>query len=129
MLRTKKSLSYAEAEQINNAIKKGEIYYADLNGNFGCEQGGIRPVLVVQNNTGNKYSPTTLVVPITTKGKHDLPTHMIIGVESGLVKDSVVLFEQTKVIDKTRLQSYIGRLLPDKMNTIDNKLKIAFGIA
>ena len=92
-------------------IKRGHIYLADLGEGYGSEQGGIRPVLVVQNNKGNKHSPTILVACITSKAhsKHYLPTHYIIPKEVGLKYDSMVMMEQIKVIDESRIIKYIGK--------------------
>ena len=87
-------------------IKRGDIYYADLSPVIGSEQGGLRPVLIVQNDVGNKYSPTVIAAAITSRiGKTKLPTHIdIIGIEAGLAKDSVILLEQIRTIDKKRLK-------------------------
>lgn len=109
-------------------ILKGNIYYANLNPVIGSEQGGNRPVLVLQNNIGNKYSPTVLVAPITnTKNfKSNIPTHINIRAFGKLKYDSTILLEQIRVIDKTRLKSFLGNLEDKKI--IDKKLLIAFGI-
>ena len=91
-------------------IKRSEIYYADLNPVRGSEQGGIRPVLILQNDIGNKHSPTTIVAAITSRQtKAKLPTHVDVTME-GLTKDSIVLLEQIRTIDKNRLTEYVGRL-------------------
>ena len=90
-------------------IKRNEIYYADLNPVIGSEQGGVRPVLVIQNDMGNKYSPTTIVAAITSRqNKTKLPTHIEIG-EKVFEKDSVVLLEQIRTVDKSRLKEYVGK--------------------
>lgn len=121
--------SYADCERIQRAIRKGQIYYADLTGNIGSEQGGMRPVLIIQNDIGNKYAPTTIIVPITSRmTKHDLPTHLAIkSGECGLIKDSIVLFEQPRTIDKSRLGDYIGTLTDDLMEQASKKLLVSFG--
>lgn len=119
--------SYADCENISRAIKKGQIYYADLSGNYGSEQGGMRPVLIIQNDVGNKYSPTTIIVPITSRSKSDLPTHLCLkSGECGLIKDSIVLFEQPRTIDKARLGSYIGSLTDELMEIAQQKLSVSF---
>lgn len=111
-------------------IKKGQIYLADLGEGYGSEQGGIRPVLVVQNNKGNKHSPTILVACITSKAhsKHYLPTHYVIPKHVGLKYDSLVMMEQIKVIDEKRIIKYIGKLSPKFMKILDKKIKISFGL-
>lgn len=98
-------------------IKRNDIYYAELNPVVGSEQGGLRPVLILQNDTGNKYSPTTIVAAITSRqSKSRLPTHVNITAD-GLAKDSVVLLEQIRTIDKSRLTEYVGRLDKQTMET------------
>lgn len=111
-------------------IKRGDIYYADLSPVIGSEQGGIRPVVVVQNDVGNKYSPTVIAAAITSKiNKAKLPTHIEINAENfGLPKDSVVLAEQIRTIDKKRLKERIGRLDDVYMNKVNDALIISFGI-
>ena len=111
-------------------IKRGDIYYADLSPVIGSEQGGIRPVVVVQNDVGNKYSPTVIAAAITSKiNKAKLPTHIEINAEHfGLPKDSVVLTEQIRTIDKKRLKERIGRLDDIYMNKVNDALIISFGI-
>ena len=111
-------------------IKRGDIYLADLGKGYGSEQGGIRPVLVVQNNKGNKYSTTLLVACITSKAhsKHNLPTHYIIPKDVGLKYDSMVMMEQIKVIDESRIIKFIGKLTPRFMKLIDKRLMISFGL-
>ena len=93
-------------------IERGDLYYADLSPVVGSEQGGLRPVLIIQNDVGNKYSPTVIVAPVTTnhEAKAKLPTHCYIGAESGLETSSVILLEQLRTIDKRRLGHYVGRL-------------------
>ena len=111
-------------------IKRGQIYLANLGEGYGSEQGGIRPVLVVQNNKGNKHSPTILVACITSKAhsKHYLPTHYVIPKHVGLKYDSLVMMEQIKVIDEKRIIKYIGKLSPKFMKILDKKIKISFGL-
>ena len=111
-------------------IKRGQIYLANLGEGYGSEQGGIRPVLVVQNNKGNKHSPTILVACITSKAhsKHYLPTHYVIPKHVGLKYDSLVMMEQIKVIDEKRIIKYIGKLSPRFMKILDKKIKISFGL-
>ena len=96
----------------------------------GSEQGGTRPVLIVQNDTGNKHSPTVIAAAITSQtGKAKLPTHInIAGASAGLAKDSVVLLEQIRTIDKRRLREHMGRLDPDSMNKIDTAIAVSFGL-
>lgn len=109
-------------------IKRGELYYADLSPVIGSEQGGIRPVLIVQNDIGNKYSPTIIAAAITSQlNKSKLPTHIEIGQECGLPKDSVVLLEQIRTLDKRRIKEKIGELSPEKMRKINNALLISLG--
>lgn len=111
-------------------IKRGDIYYADLSPVIGSEQGGVRPVVVVQNDVGNKYSPTVIAAAITSKiNKAKLPTHIEINAENfGLPKDSVVLTEQIRTIDKRRLKEKIGCLDDAYMNKVNDALIISFGI-
>lgn len=110
-------------------IKRGEIYYADLSPVVGSEQGGVRPVLVVQNDVGNKYSPTVIVCAITSKlTKAKLPTHIELSAdEYNLPKDSVALLEQIRTLDKQRLQQKITMLGQTKMNQVDKALLISLG--
>ncbi len=112
-------------------VKRGEIYYADLSPVIGSEQGGIRPVLIVQNDVGNKYSPTVIAAAITSqKEKAKLPTHIEIqSVGCGLSKDSVVLLEQIRTIDKKRLKERMGMLDNSSMYKIDNALSVSFGLS
>lgn len=109
-------------------VKRGEIYYADLSPVVGSEQDGTRPVLVIQNDTGNKFSPTTIVAAITSKSdKAKLPTHVIVRAD-GLEVDSVVLLEQIRTIDKQRLIRYSGRLDKVAMGRVDHAIIVSFGI-
>lgn len=111
-------------------IKRGQIYLADLSVGFGSEQGGVRPVLVIQNNKGNKYSPTIIVACITSRAhtKHHLPTHYYIPDSAGLKYSSIVMMEQIKVIDKERLIKYIGSVSPRFMHLLDKRILISLGI-
>lgn len=111
-------------------LKRGEIFFAELNPVQGSEQGGIRPVLVVQNDVGNSHSPTTIVLPITSRlTKAKLPTHVeLTRVESGLARDSVVLAEQIRTIDKQRLQQKVSALDDSAMNKINHAMEISMGI-
>ncbi len=111
-------------------VKRGDIYYADLSPVVGSEQGGIRPVLVVQNDVGNKYSPTVIVAAITSKiNKAKMPTHIEIeGERHGLTKDSVILAEQIRTIDKRRLKERIGHLDQSLAYSVNEALKISFGL-
>ncbi|MBO7186976.1 MAG: type II toxin-antitoxin system PemK/MazF family toxin [Clostridia bacterium] len=111
-------------------IKRGELYYADLSPVVGSEQGGIRPVLVVQNDIGNKYSPTIIAAAVTSKlTKAKLPTHIELSASSyGLMKNSVVLLEQIRTLDKKRLKEKIGELNKSTMDLIDTALAISLGV-
>lgn len=115
---------------MNKSIMRGEIYLADLEPTIGSEQGGTRPVLVLQNDIGNRHSPTTIVAAITTKmlGKHSMPTHLYITPECGIAYHSVVLLEQIRVIDKARIIRYLGALTSEQMRIVDQKLVISLGI-
>lgn len=109
-------------------IKRGELYYADLSPVVGSEQGGVRPVLVVQNDVGNKYSPTVIAAAVTSKlNKAKLPTHIELPSSFGLAKDSVVLLEQIRTIDKKRLKERIGELPPPTMKNVDKAILISLG--
>lgn len=111
-------------------IKRGDIYYADLSPVVGSEQGGIRPVLIVQNDVGNKYSPTVIAAAITSqKYKNSLPTHIRVNADGcGLAKDSIVLLEQVRTIDKKRLKERMGNLDDVDMDRIDKALSVSFGL-
>lgn len=111
-------------------VKRGDIFYADLSPVIGSEQGGVRPVLVIQNDVGNKYSPTIIIAAITSQiNKAKLPTHVeITAPEYGLPKDSVVLLEQIRTIDKKRLREKIGRFNEEMMRSVDEALKISVGL-
>lgn len=111
-------------------VKRGDIFYADLSPVVGSEQGGIRPVLVVQNDVGNKYSPTVIAAAITSRiNKAKLPTHIEIeAAQYGLQKDSVVLLEQIRTIDKKRLREKIGRLDEIQMVKVNDAISVSFGL-
>lgn len=109
-------------------IKRGEIYYADLSPVVGSEQGGVRPVLIVQNDLGNKYSPTVIVGAITSKlDKAKLPTHVELTEATGLERHSVLLLEQLRTIDKTRLKTRVGEASADTMRKVNNALMVSLG--
>ena len=112
-------------------IRRGDIYYADLSPVIGSEQGGLRPVLIVQNDIGNKYSPTVIAAAITSKlGKTKLPTHIDVFADKvGLQRDSVVLLEQIRTIDKTRLKEKMGHLDDNMMHQVDEAITVSFGLA
>ena len=112
-------------------IKRGDIFYADLSPVIGSEQGGLRPVLIVQNDIGNKYSPTVIAAAITSKmSKAKLPTHIdVFGERVGLSKDSVILLEQIRTIDKQRLKEKMGHLDEDIMNEVNDALGVSFGLS
>ncbi len=112
-------------------IKRGDIHYADLSPVIGSEQGGVRPVLIVQNDIGNKYSPTVIAAAITSQiNKAKLPTHIEISAqEYGLQKDSVILLQQIRTIDKKRLREKIGHLDDELMERVNEALSISFGLA
>ena len=111
-------------------IKRGEIYYADLSPVVGSEQGGLRPVLIVQNDVGNKYSPTVIAAAITSQiSKAKLPTHIDVFADSyGLAKDSVILLEQIRTIDKKRLKEKMGHLDDALMSRVDDAISVSFGL-
>ncbi|MCH5191155.1 MAG: type II toxin-antitoxin system PemK/MazF family toxin [Oscillospiraceae bacterium] len=112
-------------------VKRGDIYYADLSPVVGSEQGGVRPVLIVQNDVGNKYSPTVIAAAITSQqDKSRLPTHISVnGNDCGLSKDSVVLLEQVRTLDKQRLKERMGNLSRTDMNKINRALYVSFGLS
>lgn len=111
-------------------IRKGDIYYADLTPVIGSEQGGVRPVLVIQNNVGNRHSPTVIAAAITSRsGKHPLPTHIKLDNSfHGLHQNSMVLLEQVRTIDRARLKEYIGRLNAATMQYVDHAIAVSFGL-
>ena len=112
------------------SIKKGDLYFADLSPVTGSEQGGVRPVLVVQNDVGNKYSPTIIVAAITSKkNKADLPTHVAIDADgNGLSKNSIILMEQLRTIDKRRLKEGIGTIDKTRLPEVNEALSVSLGI-
>ena len=112
-------------------IKRGDIYYADLSPVVGSEQGGLRPVLIIQNDVGNRYSPTVIAAAITSRmGKNRLPTHIDIRAdEVGLAKDSIVLLEQIRTLDKRRLKERMGHLDDRTMQTVNSAIAVSFGIS
>lgn len=124
-------------------VHRGDIYYADLSPVVGSEQGGIRPVLIVQNDIGNRYSPTVIAAAITSQtGKTKLPTHIEVqseppaggnpaagGVRNGLAKNSIILLEQIRTIDKRRLREKMGRLDDQTMQMVDNAISVSFGLS
>lgn len=111
-------------------VRRGDIFYADLSPVVGSEQGGIRPVLIVQNDVGNRFSPTVIAAAITSqKDKARLPTHIQVdSVGSGLAKDSIVLLEQIRTIDKKRLKEHMGRLDDFSMKRVNQALQVSFGL-
>ena len=108
-------------------VFKGDVYYADLNPVIGSEQGGVRPVVILQNDIGNKYSPTTIVAPMTTKSKTYVPMHVKLK-EDFLAKNSILLLEQIRTIDKRRLLSKMGSISQESQNQIDKVLDKNFYI-
>ena len=112
------------------SVKRGDIFFADLSPVVGSEQGGVRPVLIVQNDTGNRHSPTVIAAAITSRtGKARLPTHIELAARKyGLPKDSVVLLEQIRTLDKKRLRERMGRVDGDKMDQVDAAIAVSFGL-
>lgn len=115
---------------LDTNVKRGDIYYADLSPVVGSEQGGVRPVLIVQNDTGNRYSPTVIAAAITSQvNKARLPTHIELSAQKyGLTKDSVVLLEQIRTLDKRRLREKMGRLDTELMEKVDSAIAVSFGL-
>lgn len=110
-------------------IKRGQIWYADLSPVVGSEQGGYRPILIIQNDIGNKYSPTIIGAVITSRHtKADLPTHIWLNAECGLPKESMVECEQVRTLDKKRLKDFMGTVSKEVMQEIDKGLKISFAL-
>ena len=111
-------------------VKRGDIYYADLSPVVGSEQGGLRPVLIIQNDIGNRYSPTVIAAAITSRlGKTKLPTHIDIYAErAGLAKDSVILLEQIRTLDKRRLKEKMGHLDEGLMERVNTAIAVSFGL-
>ena len=114
---------------MNSKIKRGDIYYADLSPVVGSEQGGLRPVLVIQNNIGNRFSPTVIIAAITSKiSKPKMQTHVAVAKsKDGLGKDSVILLEQIRTLDKRRLKERIGELSDETMSKVDKAILISLG--
>ena len=110
-------------------MKRGEIYYANLDPVIGSEQGGIRPVLIIQNDLGNRFSPTVIVLPLTSRmGKANLPTHVpIMPPQGGIRKPSLILCEQVRTLEKSRLTGYLGALPGEKMQMVERALSLAVG--
>ena len=114
---------------MRKAIRRGDLFYADLNPVVGSEQGGIRPVLVIQNDVGNHFSPTVVAAAITSrKAKNSLPTHILLENVPGLAPTSLLLLEQLRTIDRKRLRGYIGRISKEKVLEVDAALAISIGI-
>ena len=114
---------------MRKAIRRGDLFYADLDPVVGSEQGGIRPVLVIQNDEGNYFSPTVVAAAITSrKAKNSLPTHILLENVPGLAPTSLLLLEQLRTIDRKRLRGYIGRISTEKMLEVDAALAISIGI-
>ncbi len=113
------------------SVKRGDIYYADLSPVVGSEQGGLRPVLIIQNDIGNRYSPTVIAAAITSKmDKTKLPTHIDVYAEKvGLSKDSVILLEQVRTLDKRRLKEKMGHLDDEVMGMVNSAIAVSFGLA
>ena len=114
----------------HSVVRRGDIYYADLSPVVGSEQGGVRPVLIVQNDTGNRHSPTVIAAAITSQtGKARLPTHISVAALScGLPKESVILLEQVRTLDKRRLREKMGRLDEAAMRRVDTAIAVSFGL-
>ena len=116
---------------VDTSVKRGDIYYADLSPVVGSEQGGVRPVLIIQNDTGNRYSPTVIAAAITSQtGKARLPTHIDLPVNesSGLSRNSVILLEQVRTLDKKRLRERMGHVEETMMNKVDAAIAVSFGL-
>ena len=112
-------------------VKRGDIYYADLSPVVGSEQGGLRPVLIIQNDIGNRYSPTVIAAAITSRmEKNKLPTHIeVYAARVGLPRDSVILLEQIRTLDKRRLRERIGHLSEDEMQRVNTAISVSFGLS
>lgn len=109
-------------------MKRGEIYYADLSPSVGSEQDGARPVLILQNDTGNLFSPTVIVAPFTTQRKKTLPTHIKVTTVTNLQNSSLLLLEQIRTIDKSRIREYIGAVNQNELLQINEKINISLGL-
>ena len=114
-----------------NTVKRGDIYYADLSPVVGSEQGGLRPVLIIQNDVGNRYSPTVIAAAITSKmDQTKLPTHIDVYAEKvGLAKNSVILLEQVRTLDKRRLKEKMGHLDDEVMSAVNSAIAVSFGLS
>ena len=131
MMKTAKEKSSGKTKGVHSMnIKRGDIYYADLSPVVGSEQGGLRPVLIVQNDVGNRYSPTVIAAAITSKmGKNRLPTHIdIYARDVGLAKDSVILLEQVRTLDKRRLREKMGHLEDSVMQRVNEAISVSLGL-
>ena len=115
---------------MDNSVKRGDIFYADLSPVVGSEQGGVRPVLIVQNDTGNRHSPTVIAAAITSQtGKARLPTHISVApLSCGLPKESVILLEQVRTLDKRRLREKMGHVEENVMEKVDLAIAVSFGL-
>ena len=115
---------------MDNSVRRGDIFYADLSPVVGSEQGGVRPVLIIQNEIGNRHSPTVIAAAITSQmNKAKLPTHIeLVGQDCGLTKDSIVLLEQIRTLDKRRLREHMGRLDGALMDEVDRAIAVSFGL-
>ena len=116
---------------VDTTVRRGDIYYADLSPVVGSEQGGVRPVLIIQNDTGNRYSPTVIAAAITSQtGKARLPTHIDLPVNEscGLSRNSIILLEQVRTLDKKRLREKMGRVEDDIMQQVDAAIAVSFGL-
>ena len=115
-------------EDTEQTIKRGQIYYADLDPVVGSEQGGYRPVLIIQNDRGNRNSPTVIIAPITSKTKRKQRTHVLLNEVSALPKDSVALVEQMRTVDKSRLSDYVGKIDGNVMRRVEKAVRVSIGI-
>ena len=115
---------------MDNSVRRGDIFYADLSPVVGSEQGGVRAVLIIQNDMGNRHSPTVIAAAITSQmNKAKLPTHIeLVGQDCGLTKDSIVLLEQIRTLDKRRLREHMGRLDGALMDEVDRAIAVSFGL-
>ena len=115
---------------MDNSVRRGDIFYADPSPVVGSEQGGVRPVLIIQNDMGNRHSPTVIAAAITSQmNKAKLPTHIeLVGQDCGLTKDSIVLLEQIRTLDKRRLREHMGRLDGALMDEVDRAIAVSFGL-
>jgi len=118
------------AEVLGMNVSRGDIFYADLTPVVGCEQGGVRPTLIIQNDIGNRYSPTVIVAAITSRmEKNPLPTHVpLTGEQIGLRQNSVVMLEQIRTIDRSRLRAYLGRIGDECLRNVDEALGVSLGL-